>query len=182
MPKKVLVILAKGFEEVEAIAPIDILRRAGIEVVIAGLDKLKITGFRGITVEADKILNEVDDDFDAIVLPGGMPGAKNLAESNHVREIISEMNSSGKIIAAICAAPVEVLNPMGILDNKSATCFPSRRKDLNVAVNYREEKVIVDGNIITSQGFGTAIPFGLEIVQQLLGRETKEKVSNTALL
>jgi len=176
MPKKALVILADGFEETEAITPIDILRRAGMDVTIAFIGKTSVKGAHDINILADKNINEVDTDFDVCVLPGGMPGAANLAASGKVQNIIREMDKNKKLIAAICASPAIVLGPMGILKNKTATCYPGMENQFDSDVEFREEKVVVDGNIITSRGVGTSLLFSLSIVEYLFGKELRDNL------
>ncbi len=181
MRKKALIILADGFEEIEAITAIDILRRAGIEVITTGINDIKVQGSHGITVIADTTLPSIKDDFDACILPGGMPGATNLASSEKVNSILTEMNKNGKIIAAICAAPAIVLAPLGILQNKTATCFPDMQENFSRKTIYKEEAVIIDGNIITSRGPGTALLFALAIVEKLSGKETCRELKKAVL-
>ena len=182
MQKKALIILAGGFEEIEAITAIDMLRRAGIETITAGINDIKVQGSHGITVIADKTLAAIKGDFDACVLPGGMPGAINLASSEKVKSILKEMNNNGKIIAAICAAPAIVLAPLGILKNRTATCFPGMQKNLTPETIYKEDSVIIDGNIITSRGPGTALLFALAIVEQLSGKETCRELKKAVVI
>lgn len=181
MSKKVLVILAQGFEEVEAITPIDVLRRAQVEVVVAGLDSLEIKGSRGVTVIADKVFDEADRDFDALVLHGGNPGAINLGSSSLVIKLVQQMNDKGKIIAAICAAPAVVLGPSGVLNGRRATCFPGMEKDFPGSVNFCEENVVIDGNIITSRGMGTSLEYSLAIVEKLIDKETAAKIAEAVV-
>jgi protein deglycase len=182
MAKKAVILLATGFEEIEAISVIDILRRAGIEIIIAGVDGTSVTGSHGITVSADKKLSDIEPDFDAVILPGGMPGALHLHNSVEVNDFIKTAHSKGALIAAICAAPAVVLAPLGILDNKIATCYPGDQVDFGKTTRYKNKTVIVDGNIITSQGVGTAIEFGLAIVEKIIGKETAKKVGKHALV
>lgn len=178
MDKKVLVLLAEGFEEIEAVTSIDLLRRAGAEVVVAGLDHGPITGARGIAMHADTHVGDVEySDFDALVLPGGMPGSKNLAESVDVDAIVKYMYHKEKLIAAICAAPALVLASKGVLDNKNATCYPGSELDFKDSTTHLEDGVVVDGNIITSQGVGTAIDFSLAIIGKLYGKTTADSVA-----
>ena len=181
MPKKVLVILADGFEEIEAITPVDVLRRAGLEVTLAGLSGKMITGAHGIKFQADITLDEYKDQPDAVVLPGGMPGAKNLGESKKVSEIVKRMNQQKKIVGAICAAPALILAPAGILDGKKATCYPGFENNFSSSVEFSNERVVVDGNIITSRGPGSALEFALELVELLAGKE-KAKALTEGLL
>ncbi len=183
MRKRALIILADGFEEIEAVNAIDILRRAGIEVTTAGINGIKVQGSHGITVIADKLLTSVvKENFDACILPGGSPGAKNLASSEKVNSIIKQMNKNGKIIAAICAAPAIALAPLGILQNKTATCYPGMQEKFSQETIYKEKAVVIDGNIITSRGPGTALPFALAIVEKLSGKKTCKKLKKTAII
>lgn len=181
MSKKAIILLATGFEEIEAVTIIDILRRAGIDVVIAGIEGISVTGSHGITVSADKILNDVTRDFDAVILPGGMPGALHLHNSSKVNDFIKEMNAKGVLIAAICAAPSVVLAPIGILDNKTATCYPGDQIDFAKSTKYKNKVVVADGNIITSQGPATAMEFAFSIVEKLIGKDTAKKIRKHAL-
>jgi len=181
MSKKAIVILAEGFEEIEAAASIDILRRADIDVTVAGLNDVRVKGSHGLTVVADKKIDEAGLEFDACVLPGGMPGATNLASSEKVKTLIRTMNQKGKIIAAICASPAVVLAPAGVLKNKSATCYPGMQSNFGKDTIYKEDNVVVDGNIITSRAPATALLFALAIVEQLAGREIRDKLSKATL-
>jgi 4-methyl-5(b-hydroxyethyl)-thiazole monophosphate biosynthesis len=165
--KKVLIPLAEGFEEIEALATADILRRAGLDVVLAGLPGTIVKGRSGIKVIADTKIEDVDhNEFDCLVLPGGSPGYVNLSRSKKVFDIINDFNDKEKTIAAICAAP-SILGKMGILDNKRATIYPGMEKEIP---RPRSGKVVVDEHIITSEGPGTAIEFSLEIIKNLSGK------------
>ncbi len=181
MAKKAVILLATGFEEIEAVTAIDILRRAGIEIIIAGLEGTGITGSHGITVTADKKLSDLKPDFDAVIIPGGMPGAMHLHNSSEVNDFIKTMNSKGALIAGICAAPSVVLAPLGILDNKAATCYPGDQVDFGKSTRYKNKAVVADGNIITSQGPGTSMEFAFAIVEKLIGSETVKKLKKHAL-
>ncbi|MBN1522281.1 MAG: DJ-1/PfpI family protein [Candidatus Aureabacteria bacterium] len=181
MPLKSLVILAEGFEEIEAITPVDILRRAGIRVTTAGLEGLSVKGSRGVTIVADKVLGEDDQDFDAVILPGGTNGAENLASSQTVNQLLKTMNNNGKIVAAICASPALVLAPAGILDNKYATCYPGMEENFSNYTTFKEDRVVVDGNIITSRGPGTALEFALAIVEKMAGKDAGKKIRTATL-
>ena len=181
MSKKAIIVLAEGFEEIEAVTIIDILRRAGIDVTVTGLANTKVSGSHAINVVTDKKLDEVEFDFDACVFPGGMPGATNLASSEKIKSLIQKMNSDGKLIAAICASPAIVLAPIGILKNKSATCYPGLQENFGKDTNYKEDNVIIDGNIITSRGPGTALVFSLAIVEKLIGKESADKLKKATL-
>ena len=166
MVKKALLILTDGFEEIEAVTPIDLLRRAGIEVVTAGLGKEWVQGRQGVTVKADTVLNRVIGIFDALILPGG-PGHKALAESERVLKLTRDYFRDRILCCAICAAP-KVFAAAGILDGKNYTCYPGSLDDFSNGV-YIDKEVVRDGNIITSAGPGTAIPFSLCIIEALLG-------------
>lgn len=168
----VLVPLADGFEEIEALTIIDILRRAGIEVVTASLQSSMVESARGVRILADAKLDDINpNDFDAIALPGG-PGHENLLKSQLVLNLIKEMNSKGKIIAAICASPL-VLAKAGILNDKRATIYPGLEKNIP---RPRSDAVVIDGNVITSQAPGTAMEFALKIVELLAGKNKMEEV------
>jgi len=175
MPKKALFVLADGFEEIEAFAPFDILKRSGVDVTLAGLSAKEVKSARGATVFSDKILDEKNTSFDAIVFPGGSKGAENLSKSEKVKALIKATHKEGKIIAAICASPAVVLKPLGILEGKQATCYPGLMKGAG------EGAVIVDGNIITSRGPGTAHLFGLKLAEILAGKEKAESVKKAML-
>ena len=179
MSKKVIVILAEGFEEIEAVTIIDILKRAEIDIIVAGLNSTKITGSHGITIEADKKLSEIETDLDACILPGGMPGASNLAASDNVSSLIQVMNQNNKIIAAICASPAVVLSPLGILDQKQATCYPAYKDKFSSNVTFSENNVVVDNNIITGKSAGAALEFSLKIIEVLEGKELRDKIATS---
>ncbi len=175
--KKVLVILAEGFEETEALVPIDLLRRAGSHVCISSLSDKVVTGSHGIRIESDTKLSEVlDDSFHALVLPGGMNGAENLSKSEEVKKIIFNMNNENKFICAICASPAVVLAPLGILDGKRAVCYPGMEvKDRDIT--FGTDNVCKYDNIITSRGMGTSMEFGLKIVESLYGNAISEELA-----
>lgn len=178
---EVLVILADGFEEVEALAPIDFLKRAGASVTVAALDKKEVTGSRNIKVLCDITLDEVRDrNWDAVVLPGGMPGASNLASSKLVSEIIQKTYSKNSLVCAICASPAVVLAPLGVLENKKAVCYPGMEK-CAPNVKFGTEKVVKDGNVITSRGPGCALDFALEIIKALFGKEKADEIASSAV-
>ena len=173
--KKVVALLADGFEEVEALTAVDFLRRAGCEVIVAGVTGKTVTGGHDIVVEADLPVASCNDDYDAVVVPGGMPGASNIAESEEAIRLIRSVGESGGIVAAICAAPAVVLAPNGFLDGKRATCYPGY-EDAFEATTFTEERVVVDGNTITSRGPGTAAEFAITVIEKLLGKETAAKI------
>ena len=179
--KKIIVFLAEGFEEIEAISIIDILRRAQISVttVSVGKDKM-VKGAHNIPVEADKLFDDVDfSNYNMLVLPGGMPGAKNLQDHAGVKKQL-ELFAEDKLIGAICAAPM-VLGSMGLLKGKRATCYPGFEPEL-IEATITNEPVTVDGNIITGKGPAFAIKFSLQIVETLAGKATHDEVSNGLLL
>ena len=181
MAKKILVVLADGFEEIEAVTPIDVFRRAGLEVTVAGLGKTLVEGAHGIKIQADTALDKYKDTPDAVVLPGGMPGAKNLAESKDVALLLERAQKSGKIIGAICAAPGLVLARHGILDGKKATSYPGFEKNFGPKTSFSAARVVTDGNVTTSRGPGTALEFALELVTRLTGQGQADKLSQDML-
>lgn len=171
----IIVPLADGFEEMEAVAVIDILRRAGIQVFVAGVDGMEAVGSHGIHVVCDGPIEECRAERMAgIVLPGGMPGTTNLAKNADVRRLIERAHESGKIVAAICAAPV-ILAQMGLLKGRSATSHPKHAGELGEC-SYLDEAVVVDGNVVTSRGAGTAIYFAAELVKIIAGGGQAEKM------
>ncbi|HER33853.1 MAG: DJ-1/PfpI family protein [Halothiobacillaceae bacterium] len=178
MASKALILLAPGFEDLEAISTIDILRRAGVEVQVLSLHGHKVTGSRGTTVMTDSNLGLFDEfvEFDAIVLPGGQPGADNLAADPRVLERLRKQSAAGRWIAAVCAAP-KVLAVADLLKGRRITHFPGALdEEQSRGVEIRDEAVVVDGNLVTGRGPGVAIDFALALVEQLEGRETREAV------
>ena len=179
---KAIVFLAEGFEEVEAIAPIDIFRRAGIEVYSVSITNQKnVASARGITVIADKLFAETDfSDADLLFLPGGMPGTKNLDEHDGLKQLIDKQLEFGKRVAAICAAP-SILGKMGLLEGKEATCYPGFENQLQGAI-LSDSKIVKSGLITTAKGAGVAIQFALSIVGELKGEEEALRVANAICL
>ncbi len=178
---KVIICLADGFEEIEAITPIDLLRRAGVEVIIAGVGDDVITGSRGISIVPDGPIEELKaDSYDGILLPGGMPGATNLAASWEVNELIISLLNEGKLIAAICAAPAAVLGKAGLIEGRRATCYPGTEAFAPEAT-FVKEPVVIDGNLITAQGPGLASDFSFAIIEYLISKEKAEEVKAGAL-
>lgn len=175
--KRVLVLVAPGFEEIETVTVIDILRRADIEVVSAGTEEGEITGSRRVKIIPDVLLKNVekDENFDMIVLPGGMPGTTNLKNDNRVKKIIKKMHKQGKYISAICAAPT-VLAAIGLTTGKDITSHPSV-KDALRGESYREDRVVMDGRLITSRSPGTAMEFAMKLVEVLLGKEKVKEIN-----
>jgi 4-methyl-5(b-hydroxyethyl)-thiazole monophosphate biosynthesis len=178
---KVLVLLAEGFEEIEALTVVDILRRAEIDVTAAGLREGTVEGSHGIKVIPDLALDKIDPaDFDALVLPGGFPGFVNLGEDQRVLQMIREMDRAGKWVAAICGGP-SVLIKAGITAGRRATVSPSGRKEMEACAIYSPERVVVDGNLVTSQAPGTAMEFALRLVELLAGEERMKAVKSLIL-
>ena len=168
--------LADGFEEVEALCPLDVLRRAGLEVTTVGIGKDTITGSHGITIQADipGVLYR-DSSPDMIILPGGMPGSTNLDESKTVDAALRAGARKGAFLCAICAAPM-VLGKRGYLEGKRAICYPGFEEYLKGATVNDGDTVVRDGNIITAKGMGVALDFGLELVRALKDDGTAEKI------
>ena len=173
----VLVPLADGFEEIEAVTVIDLLRRADIPVTTAALDALEVTGSHGITMHADRTLDEaLASDFEMVVLPGGMPGAANLENDSRVTELLTAMANSERFTAAICAAP-RVLARAGLLEGRTATSYPGFL-DGETGIRYSEQPVVTDGKILTSRGPGTAMDFALALIETLRGRPARDRIES----
>ncbi|NNF51472.1 MAG: DJ-1/PfpI family protein [Gammaproteobacteria bacterium] len=174
---RVLVPLAEGFEELEAVTIIDLLRRADIEVVVAGLHDGPVCGAHGITIEPDSSLAEaLTGEFDMLALPGGLPGSDHLAADERIRELLQEMANSGRFTAAICAAP-RALAAAGILKGRRATSFPGALSaGFMSELSYEDSAVVTDGKVITSRGPGTAMDFALALVGALKGEDTRNEV------
>lgn len=162
--KKTAIFMAEGCEEIEGLTVVDVLRRAKMEIdMVSVTEKRSVTGSHGITFETDKTIKEIDfGDYDAIVLPGGIPGTPNLEACELLTAKIKEFAGEGKLIAAICAAP-SIFGHLGLLEGKRATSYPGFDKEMT-GCRYVEDDVVVDGNVITSRGMGTAIDFALTIV------------------
>jgi len=180
----VLIPLAEGFEEIEAVALIDIMRRGGIEVTSVYLDgefaSDLVTGANGITIQANSSIKEaISDDYDMIVLPGGWGGTNHLAENSRVQTLLKEFKAKEKYVAAMCAAPY-ALHVAGVL-NHNYTCYPSVEEKIRLDGYTDQEKVVIDGKVITSRGPGTAICFALAIVKELVGEESYEAVKSGTL-
>lgn len=179
--KTAILFLAQGFEEIEAVATTDVLRRAGVKVVTVAIgDDLNVVGAHDIVVQADALLGEVSlYDADALILPGGWPGAKNLSECKPLIEAVIKQHTEGGWVAAICAAPF-VLGVNGILEGKLATCYPGFEKDLHGAA-FVEKGVVVSDNVITARGPAFSIDFGLTIAEVLVGKEKAKDVAKGML-
>lgn len=164
--KKVLLLLADGFEEIEALGTADILRRLGIEVVLAGLEKLTVTGAHGMVITADTELSAAAaEDFDCVFLPGGMPGAANLDKSDLVTRVLNTVNDRNGIIAAICAAPF-VLAKRGLLNGRKFTMYPGFESELG-GLTYTSNPAETDGNIVTGKGPGAVFEFSRQLAAAL---------------
>ncbi len=181
MPK-VLVPLAQGCEELEAVTIIDVLRRAGIEVITASLDGEMITASRGVKLVADMDLDTaLQKDYDMCVLPGGLPGSDHLDNDPRIRELLIKLSNSEKFTAAICAAP-KVLANAGLLNGRRATSYPGVLNSMEIIdMEYIEDNVVKDGTVITSRGPGTAIEFALTLVATLVGKEKRNNVAKGLL-
>lgn len=178
---KIAVFLADGFEEVEAFTLVDYLRRTGMDVPLVGIGKKILTGAHGVRVESDEVIDNFSSTLDAVALPGGMPGAENLAASAKVELLCRTLLGEGKLVAAICAAPVVALDAFGLLKERRFTCYPSFEKNANDGI-FCEDRVVVDRNLITSRGPGTAGELAVEIIRYLLGDEMAQKIENDVLL
>lgn len=174
---RVLIPLAQGCEELEAVTLIDLLRRAGIQVVTAGLDAQPVVASRGVRLLPDTTLEQVqEDDFDMMVLPGGLPGSDNLDHDPRIHRLLQRLAADGRYTAAICAAP-KVLAHAGLLADKRATSYPGVLDHMNLPrVRVLDQPVVIDGKVITSRGPGTAMDFALTLIEQLLGKAKRQEV------
>ncbi len=178
---RVLVPLAEGFEEIEAVNVIDILRRADVEVVTAGLKDGLVEGSHKIKVLPDTSLDKIDSrDFDGLILPGGSPGFINLGNDERILNMAREMDRAGKYVAAICAAP-SVLIKAGVLQGRKATVSPSGKAQVEACAEFSEDRVVVDRNLITSRSPGTALEFALKLVEVLAGEKKMREVKQQTL-
>lgn len=179
--KRAYVFLADGFEEVEAITPVDYLRRAGADVALVGVTGRQATSAHQLVVTCDITLAEVQDEAlpDMAVLPGGMKGSRNLAASRPLRTLITRLMGEGRFVGAICAAPAVVLGAWGLLDGRKWTCYPGEEESLGVRVS--DARVVVDGNLITSRAAGTAGEFAIALVEALFDSSTAENVRKAVL-
>ena len=175
----VLVPMAEGFEEIEAVTIIDVLRRADIRVTTAYLSNREVNGANGITLIADVSIDDVvEDEYDMIVLPGGIPGAEYLRDDLRIQALLKSFKTKKKSIGAICAAPI-ALEKAGVIDsNDSFTCYPSYEEQITHGQFIDQRKVVSSGNIITSRGPGTAICFALKIVQKLAGQKSYQALKS----
>lgn len=180
----VYLFLADGFEEIEALTPVDLLRRVGVEIVTVGVTGKTVVGSHGIPVTADVTAEQACEmlknrDIELIILPGGMPGASNLDGSDTVEAFIKEALEQDAYIAAICAAPM-ILGKRGLLKGRDATCYPGFEKYLDGA-KYYEASVVVDGNFVTSNGMGSALDFALQLTALLKGEAESEKLADAIM-
>ncbi len=178
MMTKILVPVADGTEELEAVTLIDVLRRAGGDVTIASVDSLKIRTSHGIPIICDKLIGDcVDETYDLIVLPGGMPGATHLGDSPELITMLRKQKSGGRWFGAVCASPAVVLLNHGLLTNLQFTCYPGFRNDVPED-QYENKPVVISGNCVTSQAPGTVMTFALTLTELLFGREKAMEVAS----
>lgn len=177
------VFLADGFEEIEALTCIDVLRRAGMPVTTVSINPgLEVTGAHGVTVLADSLFGDSDyEGAEWLVLPGGIPGAPNLAACEPLCDLLTAQDARGGKVAAICASPAVVLAPLGLLQDRRAVCYPGMEQGIE-GVRWAEGPVAVDGNVVTGNGPAAAAPFALALVEQSMGRETAAQVAAGMLL
>ena len=182
MSKTALVAVADGTEELEAVTIIDVLRRAKAEVTVVSVAGLNITASRGVKLVADCVIDDCKQKtYDLIALPGGLPGAEHLRDCKTLIEMLKKQKQSGRLYAAICASPAVALTPHGLLDDKAATGYPSTADKLPNQAKA-SQRVVVDGNCITSQGPGTALEFSIELVRQLSGDAKAQEVARPMLV
>lgn len=176
--KKIYVFLANGFEDVEALIPIDVFRRGGLDVTtISVMGDFMVESAHGVQMMADTLIEDVDvSDADLLFLPGGMPGASNLYNHEGVRKAVTAQYAAGKKVAAICASPAVVLAQLGILDDKRATCYPGFEQMLTKAT-YTGDLVTVDGTVTTGEGPAAAFPFAYELLAQLVDQQTADQIA-----
>jgi len=175
---KVYVFMADGFEDVEALIPVDVLRRGGVEVVTVSTTEFpSVESAHGVSIETDLLFEQCDfSDADLLMLPGGMPGASNLFAHEGVCNAVKAQVAAGKKVSAICAAPAVVLAPLGILDGKRATCYPGFESALEKAT-YTGDLVTVDGNVTTAEGPAAAFPYAYELLAQLTDKQTADQIA-----
>jgi 4-methyl-5(b-hydroxyethyl)-thiazole monophosphate biosynthesis len=181
MTKQVVVLLATGFEEVEAVTAIDYLWRSGLKVTVLAIGANPVRGNHDLSVVADLAIGRYLGQPDAVVVPGGLPGAQNVADNPDARRIILEAHQRGALVAAICAAPAVVLGPLGLLAGKRFTCFPGREADV-VGGSALSDPVVVDGTIITSRAAGTSGQFAKAIVAYLSGAAAAQELAERVIL
>lgn len=177
----VYVFFADGFEEIEALTVVDVLRRAEIKTQMIGINDMMVTGSHGIAVQMDNRIDQILslDGVEMLVLPGGMPGAKHLGENEALKKLLLDANASGIHLAAICAAPT-VLARHGLIGNRSYTCYPGFEAQITEGV-HKGERVVHDGTLITGKGAGAALPFAFKLVELIRGSETSEKLEKSMI-
>ncbi|MCB9831708.1 MAG: DJ-1/PfpI family protein [Planctomycetes bacterium] len=179
--KRIIVPLAPGFEEIEAVTIVDVLRRAGLEVVLAALDPGPVRGAHGLTMLPDAVIDDLDPEgWAMVVLPGGLPGAEHLTNDQHVQTMLRRVLDGGGKVAAICAAPM-AFGPSGLAADRATTCYPGFEKRF-VQKEHLDCRVVVDGPVITSRGPGTALEFALTLVEELEGAEAAAKLQTGMLV
>ncbi len=177
MDKRVLVPMADGTEMIEALTVVDVFRRAGIAVDTASVGDLIITSSHGVKIETDKLIKDcLETEYDLVVIPGGIPGAENLKNSDALTSILKRQKETNKLYGAICASPAVVLEPIGLLAEKNATCHPMFAANLDNS-KFSEQDVMVDGNCVTSRGAGTSVAFALKLLDLLAGEEKMREVA-----
>ena len=180
--KRAVVFLANGSEEVETVTPVDYLRRAGIDVTVAGIGERDLIGSRGIRMTADLAVDDIEGEFDCVVIPGGGAGSKAIAGDVHAEKLITSHFAAGKLTAAICAAPAVVLGrAYGLLSGRNFTCYPGLEKE-DYGGKFQDSRVVVDGNLITARAAGCAGEFAYAIIKALLGRDAADRVAAQVLL
>ena len=183
MSLSIFVILAEGFEEIEAITPIDVLRRAGLNVTTIGLSGQTVTGAHGVALLADRTWDEVAAlTPEVLLLPGGMPGSKHLGEHSGLKEMARRVADSNHWLAAICAAPALTLASWGLLAGRKATCYPGCESHFPPDVEYQKIPVVIDGKIITANGIGGTMEFSLQLVKLLINQETANNLQAKMLV
>lgn len=177
----VYILLAEGFEEAEALVPADLLRRSGAQVSLTGVAGQTVVGAHGISVNCDLTVDQVKrEDMELLVLPGGLPGVTNIADSAAAVELIRFAVDNGRYLAAICAAPSMLLGPMGILNGRKATCYPGTEGTMEGADAQKGQSVVADGTFVTGEGPGAAFEFGLKLVEVLKGADAAKQVGSDA--
>ncbi len=176
---KVAVTLANGFEEIEAIVPVDLLKRAGIDVQLLYVETQIVTGAHGLKIEADQSVGDSDSaSYDGVICPGGLPGAQTLMDSPDVLKLVKQVYQQGGLVAAICAAP-RVLFSAGVLAGKKVTCYPGTEELFDQSVTVCDKPLIVDNRVITAKGAGVAFEFGYKILKLLKGEQLSQQVKES---
>ncbi len=180
MAKNVLVAVAEGSEELEAVSIINVLRRAGVEVTVASVSALQVRCSRGTNIVADKLIGAcLNEQYDMIAIPGGLPGANNLRDSVELKEILLRQKAEGRYYAAVCASPAVVFQTHGLLEGHVATCYPSFSEQVD---DFSTSSVVVDGYCVTSQGPGTSLEFSLKLVELLCGLDKAKEIAGNMLI